>query len=155
MKWGLIVRKGNPRGIRSLQQLFDAEVRFVNRDPESGTRMLFDDLLAQLGLDGSRIQGYQQVEFTHAAVAAYVASGMADASFGVEAAARQFDLAFVPLVTEDYVFVCHRRSLENPSVQRILDVMRGEAFSKAIAALPGYAVTDPGAVRTIGEVFGS
>jgi molybdate transport repressor ModE-like protein len=152
---GLIVRKGNPRGIQSLRQLLEPDVRFVNRDPESGTRMLFDELLAQHGLDGSRIQGYQQVEFTHAAVAAYVASGMADASFGVEAAARQFDLEFVPIVTEDYIFVCLLRSLSNPAVQKILEVMRGEAFSRAIAALPGYAVTDPGAVRTIEEVFGS
>jgi molybdate transport repressor ModE-like protein len=151
---GLIVRKGNPRGITSLQQLLEPDVRFVNRDPESGTRMLFDELLAQHGLDGNRIQGYQQVEFTHAAVAAYVASGMADASFGVEAAARQFDLDFVPVVTEDYVFVCHRRSLENPSVQRILDVMRGEAFAASIAALPGYSATAPGAIRSIEEIFG-
>lgn len=151
---GLIVRKGNPRAIQSLQQLLEPDVRFVNRDPESGTRMLFDELLAQQGLDGSRIQGYQQVEFTHAAVAAYVASGMADASFGVEAAARQFDLDFVPVVTEDYVFVCHRRSLENPSVQRILDVMRGEAFAASIATLPGYSVTAPGAIHSIEEMFG-
>lgn len=152
---GLIVRKGNPREIHSLKQLQDPDVRFVNRDPESGTRMLFDELLAQQGLDGGRIQGYQEVEFTHAAVAAYVASGMADASFGVEAAARQFDLEFVPVVTEDYVFACHRNSLDNPAVQRILEVMRGDAFSAAIAALPGYAVVDPGAVKRIDEVFGS
>ena len=132
---GLIVRKGNPRGIDSLQELVRPAVRFVNRDPESGTRMLFDELLAQQGLDGSRIEGYQQVEFTHAAVAAYVASGMADASFGVEAAARKFDLDFVPVVTEDYIFVCHRRSLENPAVQRILEVMRSEAFAGAIAGV--------------------
>jgi molybdate transport repressor ModE-like protein len=152
---GLIVRKGNPRDIHSLARLLEPDLRFVNRDPESGTRMLFDELLAQQGLDGSRIQGYQQVEFTHAAVAAYVASGMADASFGVEAAARQFDLDFVPVVTEDYVFVCHRRSLENLSVQRILAVMRGEEFARAIAALPGYYATEPGVVHSIGDIFGS
>ena len=151
---GLMVRKGNPRGIYSMKQLMDPEVRFVNRDPESGTRMLFDELLAQQGLDAGRIQGYQQVEFTHAAVAAYVASGMADASFGVEAAARQFDLDFVPVVTEDYVFVCHQESLENPSVQRILEVIRGPAFGAKIAALPGYSVTEPGSVKSIVEVFG-
>ncbi len=151
---GLMLRKGNPRGILGLRQLLDAQVRFVNRDPESGTRMLFDELLAQQGLDGARIQGYQQIEFTHAAVAAYVASGMADASFGVEAAARKFDLDFVPMVTEDYVFVCHRQSLENPSVQRVLAVMQGEAFGAAIADLPGYRVTEPGRVRSIEEVFG-
>jgi molybdate-binding protein len=84
-----------------------------------------------------------------------VASGMADASFGVEAAARKFDLDFVPLVTEDYVFVCHRDSLENPSVQRILEVMRGGAFEAAIAALPGYFATEPGTVKSVEEVFGS
>jgi molybdate transport repressor ModE-like protein len=151
---GLIVRKGNPLGIDSLPRLLDPGVRFVNRDPESGTRMLFDQLLAQQGLDGSRIEGSKQVEFTHAAVAAYVASGMADVSFGVEAAARKFDLDFVPVVTEDYVFACHRRSLDNPAVQRILAVMRSGAFATAIEALPGYSVRQPGTVQSIGEVFG-
>jgi molybdate transport repressor ModE-like protein len=151
---GLIVRKGNPLGIDSLRRLLDPAVRFVNRDPESGTRVLFDELLAQQGLDGTRIEGYKQVEFTHAAVAAYVASGMADASFGVEAAARKFDLDFVPLVTEDYIFACHRRSLENPAVQRILEVVRSQAFSRAIEALPGYSVQQPGEVKSITEVFG-
>jgi len=151
---GLIVRRGNPLGIRALADLLRPEVRFVNRDPESGTRMLFDELLAQQGLEGTRIQGYPQVEFTHAAVAAYVASGMADASFGVEAAARQFDLDFIPVVTEDYIFVCHHQSLANPAVQRILEVMRGQAFRDAIAALPGYAVSEAGQIRGIDEVFG-
>jgi molybdate transport repressor ModE-like protein len=151
---GLIVGKGNPRGITGLQELARGDVRFVNRDPESGTRMLFDALLAQQGIDAARITGYQQVEYTHAAVAAYVASGMADASFGVEAAARQFELDFVPQVTEDYVFVCHHRSLANPSVQRVLAVMRGEDFARAIANLPGYQATDPGRIQAIEEVFG-
>jgi molybdate transport repressor ModE-like protein len=151
---GLIVRKGNPLGIDSMRRLLDPAVRFVNRDPESGTRMLFDELLAQQGLDGARIEGYKEVEFTHAAVAAYVASGMADASFGVEAAARQFELDFVPLVTEDYIFVCQQRSLEDAAVQRILGVMRSEAFAAAIEALPGYSVRQPGMVKSISEVFG-
>jgi molybdate transport repressor ModE-like protein len=150
---GLIVRKGNPLGITTLGQLLDPALRFVNRDPESGTRMLFDELLAQHGLEGTRIAGYQQVEFTHAAVAAYVASGMADVSFGVEAAARQFDLDFVRVVTEDYIFLCNRRSLENTSVQRILDVMRSEEFGRAIAKLPGYSVSEPGTVRSLDEIL--
>ena len=63
---------GNPLGVVSVEQLLEPGVRFVNRDPDSGTRLLFDQLLAQQGLDGSRINGYAQVEFTHAAVAAYV-----------------------------------------------------------------------------------
>jgi molybdate-binding protein len=108
---GLMVKRGNPLNITSLQSLFENRVRFVSRDPESGTRRLFDQMLAQYGLDETRLDGYERVEFTHAAVAAYVASGMADACFGVEAAARQFDLDFVRLVTEDYFFICHKRTL--------------------------------------------
>ncbi|HEY6452342.1 MAG TPA: substrate-binding domain-containing protein, partial [Steroidobacteraceae bacterium] len=105
---GLIVKRGNPLGITSLERLLDSSVRLVNRDPDSGTRRLFEQLLGEHGLNGTQISGYEQVEFTHAAVAAYVASDMADVSFGVEAAARQFDLDFVRLVTEDYFFVCRK-----------------------------------------------
>ncbi len=152
---GLIVKRGNPLGITSLERLMDPQVRFVNRDPDSGTRRLFDQMLAQRGLDGSRINGFEQVEFTHAAVAAYVASDMADASFGVEAAARQFDLDFVRLLTEDYFFVCRREFLEVDAMKRLLAIMRGEAFNQAIGQLPGYHCKDAGAVLTVKDVFGT
>ncbi len=128
-------------------------MRFVNRDPDSGTRTLLEQLLVQKGLDGSRINGYEHVEFTHAAVAAYVASGIADVSFGVEAAARQFDLDFVRLVTEDYFFVCRTPTLEDESVKRVLAVMRSKEFHDAVSALPGYTVNDCGEVRTVKDVL--
>jgi molybdate transport repressor ModE-like protein len=150
---GLMVKRGNPLAIDCLERLLDPAVRFVNRDPDSGTRLLFDQLIAQRQLDAKRINGYERVEFTHAAVAAYVASGMADASFGVEAAARQFDLDFVRLLTEDYVFVSTRSILENSAVQRVLAVMRSEEFQQAIAAIPGYAVKDAGQIKTLNEGF--
>ena len=144
-----MVKRGNPLGITSLERLFDGGVRFVNRDPESGTRRLFDQLLGQHGLDGTRIAGYERVEFTHAAVAAYVASDMADASFGVEAAARQFGLDFIRMLTEDYFFVCKRAFLETEPMQRVLDIMKGREFQKAVAALPGYVATNTGSVSSV------
>jgi molybdate transport repressor ModE-like protein len=150
---GLIVKRGNPLGITTLEQLQDKSVRFVNRDPDSGTRRLFEQLLEQRGLDGSQISGYEQVEFTHAAVAAYVASDMADVSFGVEAAARQFELDFVRLVTEDYFFVCRREFLDLKVMQRVLAVLRSEAFRQAISRLPGYECKDTGSVYTVKEAF--
>lgn len=150
---GLIVAPGNPHGITTVERLLDPQIRFVNRDPDSGTRQLFEHLLAQHEVDGTRINGYEHTEFTHAAVAAYVASGMADVAFGVEAAARQFGLDFVRLLTEDYFFVCRKDILELDAVKRILTVMQGEAFHAAISLVPGYRLKDPGIIKTIGEVF--
>jgi len=148
---GLMVKRGNPLGIASLRDIADRRARFVNRDHDSGTRLLFDQLLALHGIDESRINGAQQIEFTHAAVAAYVASGMADVSFGVEAAARQFDLDFIRLLTEDYFFVCRHAFLETEPMRRVLDIMKGGEFHKAVAALPGYEATNTGSVHTVKE----
>ena len=103
-------------------------MRFVNRDPDSGTRRLFDQLAGAARPRRRAINGYDQIEFTHAAVAAYVASDMADVSFGVEAAARQFELDFVRLVTEDYFFVCRKQILEIDAMKRVLAIMRSEEF---------------------------
>jgi molybdate-binding protein len=148
---GLMVKRGNPLGIVSLGDLVDRKARFVNRDHDSGTRLLFDQLLAVEEIDESRINGAQQIEFTHAAVAAYVASGMADASFGVEAAARQFGLDFIRILTEDYFFVCRQAFLETDPMRRVLDIMKGSEFHKAVAQLPGYEATNTGSVHTVRE----
>jgi molybdate transport repressor ModE-like protein len=150
---GLMVKRGNPFEITSLAHLAGRPLRFVNRDPDSGTRLLFDQLLAEQKIEGSAISGYEHVEFTHAAVAAYVASGMADVCFGVEAAARQFDLDFVRLMTEDYFFVCRKQLLDLAPMKRVLAIMRGEEFQTAISKLPGYQASDPGVVKTIKEMF--
>jgi len=150
---GLIVARGNPHGITTVERLLDPKIRFVNRDPDSGTRQLFEHVLAQHRVDGSLINGYEQIEHTHAAVAAYVASGMADVAFGVEAAARQFGLDFVRLLTEDYFFVCRKDILEMDAVKRVLKVMRDAKFYDAISLIPGYRVNDAGVIKTIGEVF--
>jgi molybdate-binding protein len=150
---GLMVKRGNPLRITALEDLMKPGVRFVNRDPDSGTRRLFDQLLEQKELDATRLDGYERVEFTHAAVAAYVASGMADASFGVEAAARQFDLDFVRVATEDYIFVCQKHILENASVKRVLEIMRSDEFRDSVATLPGYSPRDAGHVKPIMEAL--
>jgi molybdate transport repressor ModE-like protein len=152
---GLIVKRGNPLKIYNLERLLDPAVRFVNRDPNSGSRLAFDQLLAQHALDPKGIQGYQKMEFTHAAVAAYVASDMADAAFGVEAAARQFDLDFVRLLTEDYFFVCHAEAVEQESIKQLMALMRSSAFHEAILQLPGYTPKDMGQVRDLKQVFQS
>jgi len=152
---GLIVKRGNPLRITNLERLVEPGVRFVNRDSNSGSRLAFDQLLAEHGINPTQIHGYQKTEFTHAAVAAYVASDMADVAFGVEAAARQFDLDFVRLLTEDYFFVCRVEALELEPVKRLLGVMRSDEFRQAILDLPGYTPKDMGQIRTIEDMFQS
>lgn len=152
---GLMVATGNPKRIYEIADLARPGMRFINRQPGSGTRYLLDLLLQAQGIDSSAIQGYEQCEFTHAAVAAFVASGMADAGLGVEVPAREFRLEFLPLQQERYFLLCDVRNLETPGVQDLLDTIRSADFRAAVEGLPGYAADDPGRIATLEEVFAS
>jgi molybdate transport repressor ModE-like protein len=150
---GLIVPHGNPKDIRGVSDLGRKEVRLVNRQKGSGTRALLEYLLSEAEIDRSRINGYQNEEFTHGAVAALVAGGQADVGFGVEAAAAQFRLGFVPLAGERYFLVCRHEQLARAEVQTLLTVLRGPAFRNAIDALPGYRASHAGEVSTVAEAL--
>ena len=152
---GLMVARGNPRKIYTLADLARPGVRFINRQAGSGTRFLLDALLQQQGIAPARINGYEQCEYTHAAVAAFVASGMADAGYGVETPARQFKLDFIPGQTERYFLLCDERSLAAPIVQGMLEILRSPAFSQAVDELPGYQAVDAGRVMGLEEAFAS
>jgi putative molybdopterin biosynthesis protein len=141
---GLMLPHGNPRRIRQLAHLTRPGIRFINRQPGSGTRLLFDSLLADAAVNSSRITGYGNEEFTHAAVAASVASGMADAGFGIEAAARQAHLAFVALARERY-FLAFRDPISScPAAGKLLAFLRSAAWRSMLAGYPGYLATGAG-----------
>ena len=150
---GLMVEKGNPKGITGLQDLQRDEIRFVNRQPGSGTSALLDELLQRNGIEGNRIKGFNTREYTHSAIAAYVASGMADTGMGVEPPARQFSLDFIPLANEHYLLICLQETLSNPGMQRFLADIRSEQFSEAILTLPGYSCDRSGEVISVAELF--
>jgi putative molybdopterin biosynthesis protein len=150
---GLFVSPGNPKGIAALADLRRRGVRFVNRQRGSGTRLLFDTLLEEQGIDPRAIDGYVTEEYTHAAVAAYVASGMADVGLGVEPAARQFNLGFVPIATERYFLICSRQTLQYPWVQEVLRLMRGPEFQELVASLPGYIADRSGEIMELTDAF--
>ena len=150
---GLIVAKGNPRKIMSLRDLVRKSVKFVNRQQGSGTRVLFDGLLHNMAIDPSRIQGYDSGEFTHAAVAAFVASGMADVGLGIERAAQQFKLDFCPIVKERYMLIGSIETLSQPSVVELIALLKGTEFARMIKPMAGYAPDDPGEVVRPDKVF--
>ncbi|MBX9872558.1 MAG: helix-turn-helix transcriptional regulator [Burkholderiaceae bacterium] len=135
---GLMVARGNPLRLHSLQQLTDGQVRFVNRALGTGTRLLLDEMLAQQRLARSRIKGYRHTEPSHAAVAQAIAAGQADAGLGIEAAARARGLDFVPLVTEDYHLVCLKSALDEPAVQALCWVLQSPDWPALLLQLPGY-----------------
>lgn len=143
---GLIVPKGNPRRVRSLAQAAARGLVLVNRQPGSGTRLLLDRLLARERVDPRSLRGYTQEEFTHAAVAATIAAGRADVGLGIAAAAAQFGLAFVPLVTERYCFAVRRPALRTPRMLAFRRLLADEATRAVVAPLPGYALDRPGEV---------
>lgn len=135
---GIMVAPGNPKKLRGIRDLTRPTVRFLNRQSGAGTRLLLDWLLRENGIAAKTIAGYGDVEMTHSAVAAMIASGHADAGLGVEAAARQFGLGFVPLLKEDYFLVTRRDQLRQPAFESLIALLKGNAFRRAVRDLPGY-----------------
>ncbi|MEH6822741.1 MAG: substrate-binding domain-containing protein [Motiliproteus sp.] len=146
---GLMIKPANPKAIVSLQDLVRSDVRFINRQTASGTRALLDELMRREGLSSTAINGFEDEEYTHSAVAAYVAAGMADVGFGVEAAARQFGLGFLPITSEYYLFVCHTRTLKQAAMRRFIASLTTPGFVEGIAQLPGYAPSHAGEIMRV------
>jgi len=135
---GLMVARGNPKGINTIEDLTRKDVLFVNRQAGSGTRVLLDYKLAQLGIDNATIPGYDQEEFTHMAVAVDVLSGIADCGMGIFAAARALELDFVPLEWEQYDLVIPNEMLDEAGVVAALETIRTGEFRERVLALGGY-----------------
>jgi molybdate transport repressor ModE-like protein len=150
---GLMVAPGNPLKIYEVGDLARSGVRFVNRQRGSGTRFLLDCLLERARVDPSRIAGHEPGEYTHAAVAACVASGMADVGFGVEPPARQFKLDFMPIASERCFLLCNEAALTHPRLQAALAILNSPAFRDDVNQLPGYAAVNCGRVDTVQRAF--
>lgn len=150
---GLFVTPNNPLGIKTLTDLSAKQAKFVNRQTGSGTRMLFDQLLANNNIESLDIEGYQSEEFTHAAVAAYVASGMADTGFGVQPAATQFGLDFIPLAQEKYMFACQSKDVRKKKILELIKLLKSPDFATYVDKLPGYSAPEPGEIVTLKEAL--
>ena len=135
---GLLVAQGNPMGARSLADVAARGLRFVAREPGSGTGLLAEHLAAHQGFALSSLNTTVQ-ETSHLACAAAVASGAADAALGIEAAAVRYGLGFVPLVEEDYFLVCLADALEQPAVQLMCKLLKTPEWRQALQELDGYA----------------
>ena len=150
---GLMVRPGNPKELFALADLTRPGVRFINRQSGSGTRLLLEGLLQAQGIDPMQVSGFEHGEYTHAAVAAYVASGMADVAFGLEPPARQFRLDFVPMATERYFLLCRNDVMATPALQKVLSLLRDPAFRATLQDLPGYDAAASGTAVALEQAY--
>lgn len=151
---GLIVARGNPLKIASIRDLVRARARFVNRQPGSGTRLFFDAMLATYGVRPEQINGYRHEEFTHAAVAAMIASGAADAAFGIEAAAAPHGLGFVPVAWERYFLAMREATAASEAGQVLLKSLGSRWFAKIAREMPGYTLPARATLMSVNEALG-
>ena len=146
---GLMVAKGNPLNIQKFADIARSNLRYVNRQKGSGTRILTDYLCQQDQLDVDAIYGYDREELTHNSVAVQIASGSADAGMGIYSAAKLYDLDFIPICIEEYDLLIPDHGWDTPQVQQLIATMKSEAFKEKILALGGYTVENPGEIIPI------
>ncbi len=133
---GLMLATGNPKSIKKLQDIARGNVNFINRNAGSGTRLWFDGELKKLKIEAGKIKGYDIVVKTHSEAAELIAQGRADVSIGLQAAATQHNLDFIPLFEERYDLVLPREQ-EN-SLAPLLDYLQTASFRTKLNSLAGY-----------------
>jgi putative molybdopterin biosynthesis protein len=141
---GLVVAPGNPKSVRTPEDLSRRAVRFVNREPGSGSRALLDKLLEKAGIAAGKVQGYDRVAFGHLAAAYCVASGEADSCMATRSAAQTFGLEFIPLNSERYDLVMRKRTSDLPAVKAFLDVLQRATLRRKLEVLAGYDTSQTG-----------
>ncbi len=146
---GLIIKQGNPKGIKGIEDLSRKDVAFINRQIGSGTRILLDYKLKQMGIKAAAINGYQNEEFTHMAVAVSVLSGAEDAGLGIYAAAKALNLEFIPVVTEQYDLAIPLEYYDTQPIQVLLEVINSPTFKQRVEALGGYNTQNTGEIIDI------
>ena len=143
---GLLTAPGNPLGISGLADLARTEVRFINRNPGSGTRVWLDAMLQRAGISPQRIRGYEQEQMTHLAVAQAVAQGQVDVGLGLQGAAIPYGLDFILLTQEHYHLVMPEAVFQRSEVQALVGALAQPEMCQSIQALGGYDTSLTGTV---------
>ena len=132
--------------VRNFRDIASKRLRFINRQPGSGTRLLIDQMLAYETVDRSSVIGYGTEEFTHRAVAATVASGSADVGFGLRAAAAEHRLAFIPQARERYFLAVRANAIESVALTRLIEALRSATFARVARHFAGYRLAEAGSI---------
>ncbi len=143
---GIMVKRGNPKNIKGIDDLVKKDIKFINRQKGSGTRVLLDYLLKKKGINPLDIQGYSKEEYTHLMVASAVTEGSIDAGLGILSAVKVFHLDFVPVAKERYDIIIPKEYYSSLKIQKLLTMIRSEKFRKKVLSLGGYDLSQSGKV---------
>jgi putative molybdopterin biosynthesis protein len=143
---GLVLKRGNPLGIRTLKDLRNKKASLINRQEGSGTRILFDCRLKDQSLDPLEISGYSRIAYTHMDVALEVFKGTADAGIAIRAAAKLLGLDFIPLATERFDLIIPSEYYPTQAVRSFCGVLGSDEFKFHIARMGGYDISDTGKI---------
>ncbi len=149
---GLMVAKDNPLGLRTVADLAQPMVRFVNREKGAALRVLLDDHLERAGILPDAVNGYSNEVFSHRDGAFKLACNVADAALGFRAVAEAFDLGFVPIATARCDLVIPADLHQHPTIKVLLDVLQSAALKREIDAIAGYDASVTG--KTIAALKG-
>ena len=141
---GFVVATGNPKRVRKVEDLARRNVKFVNREPGSGSRGLLDKLLEKAGMDAANVEGYDWIAHGHLAAAYRVLSREADVCLATRSAAQTFGLDFVPLHSERYDLVMRKRTADLPALKAFLDVLQRATLRRKLEVLAGYDTSQTG-----------
>lgn len=143
---GLLVAKGNPKGITGIKDLTRSDITIINRQKGAGTRFLLDSLLAKAHIHPSVIRGYENEEWTHLSTVSCISRGIADCALGIQAAATQLNLDFIPIATEQFDLVFRWTEKNQTALQHLLDLIQLTDFKESVAKLEGYDTTHFGEI---------
>jgi molybdate-binding protein/DNA-binding XRE family transcriptional regulator len=135
---GILTARGNPKGIRSIEDFARKDISIVNREKGAGSRQLLDSHLQRLKIDAKKVTGYENDASGHLAAAWQVRTGAADACIATRAAARLFGLGFIPLVSERYDLAMRRQHLDLSSMRIFLDTLSRSSFRRELESVGGY-----------------
>jgi molybdate-binding protein/DNA-binding transcriptional regulator YhcF (GntR family) len=148
---GLMVAPGNPLGIRSLADLSRPEIRFVNRQAGSGTRVWLDSTLERMQIDTNWINGYRDERMTHTDVARSIAEGAADLGLGLESAALAYGLEYLHLTLERYDLVMLEETAHLPALEGFIQWLGSAEGRGMIGRFQGYEVGETGNIIRINK----
>jgi putative molybdopterin biosynthesis protein len=143
---GLLVPHGNPKSVKCLRDLTRPNIRMMNRQPGSGTRLYLDQELSRGRLSPKKIRGYDTAVPTHLGVGLAVLRGAADVGLATRTTAHLLGLDFLPLTRERFDLLIHKERFFSPGVQVLLGIVASREFRERVGGLGGYDVNESGRI---------